>query len=330
MHVRCKRADDDVLGEHVVRAGLVVRVAGGDLERGVHDPEVDQFLLDLLGLGEPDADAGLVGRGRAVRVVVEVAEQVLACRQQAGGSGRELVGSGAGSPGVDPGVLDLAVRGRAPEDEVVEDLPVAGLNLDGPDPAIFLEAGLDRKHGELVGPVRRDLERIELVDPVRFAEGPLTGACRRLVDGFVSVAARSAVAGPAGDRLDLHVAQGDVVGEGPEARVGVPGWHVAVLDRPGDRARPGAHLAVGAERHRRDLVRLMAGSAVLVEDRRDVVDERGLVQVQGLARRGSGEQRDGGDHGCAAERGDPVHIQVLESGLKRVRGNTAATGCVYN
>ena len=67
------------------------------------------------------------------------------------------------------------------------------------------------------------------------------------------------------DRLDAHVTLQEPRRHDAHA-VAQPG---AVLDAP----RPGTHLLVGHQRHRRHRVRPMAALAVLLQDRRDVLRE---------------------------------------------------------
>ena len=73
---------------------------------------------------------------------------------------------------------------------------------------------------------------------------------------------------------------------------GAPRRHLAGHHLVLDRARPGPHVLVGDERHRRDLAGPMADDAVLVEDRRDVLRERRRLRPR---RRGRADCREDDD-----------------------------------
>ena len=79
---------------------------------------------------------------------------------------------------------------------------------------------------------------------------------------------------PGRDRVDLRLRQAQVVAEFPVTPVGVPRRHLARRHLLVNRTRPGPGLAEGDERHRRHLALPVAGDALLVEDRRDVLAER--------------------------------------------------------
>ena len=85
---------------------------------------------------------------------------------------------------------------------------------------------------------------------------------------------RSAI-NPASDRLDLIVAQGDVVLELLDADrlVQIPRRHLARLGPSFHGRCPRPDFLVGGQRHRRHAVRLMARLALLLKNRRDIFGE---------------------------------------------------------
>ena len=90
------------------------------------------------------------------------------------------------------------------------------------------------------------------------------------------VALRRAVAGPLHDGVDFLLRQRAVVLVvlDADARVDVPGRHVARRHAIANRTRPRTRLFVGLQRHRRDRIRPVARLALVLENRRDVLGER--------------------------------------------------------
>ena len=154
-----------------------------------------------------------------------------------------------------------------------------------------------RRHGvrrRVDDQIRRPAEEIRVVPDVVVGELDR----RRHV---VGVAARRTGVDPADDRVDLLVGQRAVVLEVPDADrlVDVPRRHLPRLDAGLDGPRPGPRFRVGDERHRRDVARPMARLALLLEDRRHVLRERG--GVLGAGRSGTGQ--------CQQHRGQSNHGQ---------------------
>ena len=170
---------------------------------------------------------------------------------------------------------------------MVDDPPVAGAELVGRDPGVFLQVG---RHGDVgvghgaVGGHRERLEHRE--DQIGLADGPALGELGHLGQVGVVAARRSAV-DPRRDQVDLVLRQAHVVLVGAHAGIGAPRGHLARDDLRLDGARPGADVVVGDQRHRREVVRPVAGHAALVEDRRHVGGER----RDPLRRLGTGRHR---------------------------------------
>ena len=203
------------------------------------------------------------------------------------GAGRGPAGAAAGCAGA---------GGRRVDDHVMDHGAVAGTHFVGLDPLVFGEAG---RHFEVLvgdGAGRRD--RVVLLHRqhrVGLADRPALGIVRRRRQ-VAGDAFRRAGRHPAGNRVLLRVRQPAVVFELADAGGRVPRRHAAGPDARGDRPRPGAHLGVVHERHRRDLPGAMAGGAVGVENRRHVLAvgggprrRRGLRRQQD--RRGQTEHR---------------------------------------
>ena len=172
------------------------------------------------------------------------------------------------------------------DDDVMDDLRVARLDLHRLDPAILGERHLRELIDPPVRPlvvhheiVRRRHLQIRLADePLRLR---LEGPRRRHVG---RVALRRARVHPADDGGDLVVVQRAVVLVVADADglVQVPRRHVAVRDALLNRARPRPGLFVGDERHRRRRALVMARLALRLEDRRDIAGERERRRHRGV------------------------------------------------
>ena len=103
----------------------------------------------------------------------------------------------------------------------------------------------------------------------------------------------------------------DVVANGVRfnvSRLGVPGRHEAGGGYFGDLPRAFTHILIGEQRERPNLTRPMAGSAILKNDRGDVLGERGRPGSRVSARRAASGDKDRdqrredklGRHGLAA------------------------------
>ena len=248
---------------------------------------------------------------------------------------QQLAGVGVEDVGVAPHLVDGPEAGlldRPPvgadgqHDEVVDDVePADGValgrslvgaqlaHLDGRDVAVPGEAGLRLAHRPPpVGGRRRHLDlrgpdhEVGLADlPARRVDDAGDG---RPVDGL---AARGAVVDPRRDARDLLGAQRDValVVLDADVLLDVPGrHHVGLADPPGavlDGPRPGPHVLVGQQRHRRHRLGLVAVLAAPLEDGRDVavVGDVGLVPGPGGGRRGG--HGDGGGAQAGREPASP-------------------------
>ncbi len=158
-------------------------------------------------------------------------------------------------------------------DDVVDVGAITGAHLAGLHPAILREV---RRHLEvLVGDLAGD-RHLEFLRHLEHGVGrsdlpALRELRQRRQRGAIAFTC-SAVR-PADDRVDLAVAQAQVVAERAVRRVGVPRRHRTRADLLPDRASPGARIGVGEQRHRRDLARTMAARALVEHDRRDVAAE---------------------------------------------------------
>ncbi len=90
---------------------------------------------------------------------------------------------------------------------------------------------------------------------------------------------------PRGQSVDVGLAQAAVVGEVAVSRIGEPGRHLAAQHRGPDRLRPGPRALISQQRHRADLARTMAGLAVLLQDRQDILI-KGDAQVRHVGSHG--------------------------------------------
>ncbi len=239
---------------------------------------------------ELERDRRLVVLLGADREVVHVVAQPRALLQQPAGvvaedvavlADRVLVQLHAGF-----GRAFRRVRLDRVDDDVMDDLRIARLDLHRLDPAIFGELDV----GELIDPpvgagrVHREVVRRRHLQ-IGLADEPVAFRPERQRRRHVGrVALRRAGVDPAHDGRDLVVAQRAIVLVVADADglVEMPRRHVAVRHALPDRARPRPHFVVGDERHRRRRARVMAGLAAFLEDRRDVFGERRLIADCGL------------------------------------------------
>ena len=286
--------------------GVVTR-ARRNADAGVRHRDGRHLPLQLA-FAEVDADAGHVGCRFTKRVVVGVHRDGRARAQDATGALGEDVGRHARGPDPEhaaaPGALAhplagadrataLAPRCRVRCLEVVRGSAVAGEELDGLYPSLLIQLERDALLGKEVRALCRHVDPVECQYVVRFAQGPAfgKGRCRRQVGG---VALGRAARGPACDRRDLFGGEGEVIAKHDVLRLGAPGRHVAVLDRPRHAARPGAGLPVGEQGHGRRLVRAVTLHTLLEQDGRHVAAEGRRVGRAGCRRceqDGAGDQR---------------------------------------
>ena len=148
-------------------------------------------------------------------------------------------------------------------DVQAEDAPLAVGNVD------------ERAHRDFPrGAVNEAQRRRQFRQVLDGALGGLDASARLLVPDAQALEL-------AHQRVDLAVAQAEVVAEGAVRRIGVPWRHRARAHPLFDRTRPGPHVAVGEERHRRDFARTMAAGAFGEHDRRDVTRECRHGHVRG-------------------------------------------------
>lgn len=166
----------------------------------------------------------------------------------------------------------------------------AGANLDGGDPFVFAEVGLELMVVEVVASFGLDVDGVEGDYCVGLAELPAFGVGGD-VGHVLGVAAFYALVYPCFDGGDLEVGHSAVVGEGAVGVVGVPWGHLALLDDFfEDGFGPGADFFVAHEGHGSDFAGAVAVGAVFVEDGGYVV---GVVDFADFGQ---------GVCGCAVER----------------------------
>src|SRR5579875_2248093 len=149
----------------------------------------------------------------------------------------------------------------------------AGTNLRTLDPAVFLEAGIDREVliGNAFGCLGRDFERSRhRNDYVRLADAPAfgEGARRRQIP---VLAVRRAVIEPGQERLFVLRRESAIIAEFAIAWISIPGRHSPFGDDFADSVRPRQGILEGQQRHRSDLSRTMALLAVVLQDAADLL-----------------------------------------------------------
>ena len=158
----------------------------------------------------------------------------------------------------------------------MHDTAVAGAPFQHPGEAILLEGHLRIKG--VVRYLRRFGGHVvfkrHLDDRIRLATG-CPARDRRWRRRHVRIITLwSAGIDPCRNRRDLLGRQAAVVPELPETRIRRPGRHLTRGYLAPDCFRPGAHLVVSQQRHRRDFARAMTGHTFGVDDRRDILCER--------------------------------------------------------
>src|SRR6266404_2476411 len=110
---------------------------------------------------------------------------------------------------------------------------------------------------------------------VGFPDLPAFGELRPTRQIFW-IAFRRAPINPGYDGGDVLLREASIVLKSAVLRIGVPGRHRSVEHLFADRLRPRPRVLEGHQRHWGDLARSVTARAVLVEDRSDVLYERGL------------------------------------------------------
>ena len=147
--------------------------------------------------------------------------------------------------------------------------------------AVFGETGRDVTHiAPPVGPGGRHQHLLRAQHQIGRADGPDVGCGHGLGRRQVGhVAERSAGIGPRGNggnllfrerRIALEALDADLALDEPRRHDAGAGPHAGA---PLDRARPGAHVLIGHERHRRHAFGGVAVLATALQDRRDVLGE---------------------------------------------------------
>src|ERR1700688_1009839 len=117
--------------------------------------------------------------------------------------------------------------------------------------------------------MRRNLNHWPFDDHIRL-NLPAVGPIHRRPHVLWIALQRTGV-GPFGDRFDFTWLQGVVVQEATDLRICEPRWHLARSDGGLHRLGPRTRFFVRQERHRRYLARTMAGLAILLQNRKNVL-----------------------------------------------------------
>ena len=212
---------------------------------------------------------------------------------------RELREVGAGPRDID-GRLEVVriLFLQHVSDGVMHNRPAhqGGPHFEGLHPAILGQSGLDDRPVPLILPLGILRPGGGADHEVRLAE--LRVFVRQTPDvvlrpldrrrHVIRVAQRRPRVDPADDRVDLGVAQRNVVGEfaDTDRRIDMPRRHDAPHDLFTDRACPRPHLLIREKRHRRHAAGPVARLAASLQDRRDVARERRVIPAGGLGDRG--------------------------------------------
>ncbi len=272
VHVRREPHRERVLLEGVPRPDLVIRVARRNQEVVRRHPQVHQFLVDPVVLGEVQADPRLIRHRFAARVPVHVADQVRALPEHPAGALGEHHRVRPGRPRAHPPALRIEVEPvNLVHDHVVHHALVARQDFDGADPPVLRQRHLPRNPIEHVRTVRGDLLRRERHHQVRFAQRPFAACELRKRGHVLRIPARRAGVDPRHHRCDLGVRQAPVVHERAHVLDRVPRRHLLRGHHLPDLFRPRPHFLIRRERHRRHLTRPVTLQALRVQNRRDVL-----------------------------------------------------------
>ena len=113
-------------------------------------------------------------------------------------------------------------------------------------------------------------------DLIRLSGLPAIGK-RRKRRFIAGVAFRRAVLGPSPDQSNLIIRQAPLVGKLTVSRLRFPWWHEAALRRAGDQLRTLCCIFISEQREWRYFAGAMAGGAMLIKNRRDILVERGYI-----------------------------------------------------
>src|SRR6185312_14283783 len=149
--------------------------------------------------------------------------------------------------------------------------------------------------GVLVGTGRRERVRRNRDDHVGLADLPTVRKrwSRRHV---LRIAFKLGAVRPGFDGLHFYAGQTRIVRPLAIMWVGEPWRHLAREHRFLNRRCPRLRILVGEQRHRRDIVRMMARHAMLIKNGRDVVSKRGFARENRGGNDKSGNQDAWTDH----------------------------------
>ena len=156
---------------------------------------------------------------------------------------------------------------------MVQDRAVARLDRDRAEPGVFLERVVDAHVLVLDEAFGGDVEGGQFDDHVGLAEidRPFGRFRRVFLEGVAARAAWGASLEPVDQLLGLVGRQGLVVLERADVRIGEVGRHAFGADRLADHRRHGLHDLEAVHREGGDAALLVAGDALGLEDRRDLV-----------------------------------------------------------
>ena len=158
-----------------------------------------------------------------------------------------------------------------------EALGVGGLALDGHHVHVFLEPRIDEHVHDVVRPVGcQDVRLRHRDDVIGFADVPLIVAAELARRRHIRrITHRRARIHPLGNGGDLLVGQRGIVLELRDADVlvDVPRRHLTIGHPLPNRSRPGPHVLVRQQRHRRDRTGTMAGLTRALQDGRHILRE---------------------------------------------------------
>ena len=290
-----------VLVDDVGRTDLVVAGVGGDFEPDRTGQRRDDFLLHLA-FTPVEADLCPVSCDLAVGVIVRVDVPGLTWIHPPARALRELVRVGADRPdrehveeATPAGALGGAAGGE--NDRMMGHCPVAGLDLDRADPALFRNVervvevgiviatdttrsrtpslshagGIQARRPKTARPLSitfadgGDRNFVEGYNQVRFAKLPSFSEGRQFGKVAWGTLGRARI-DPLCNGVDLLLFQPQIILEETMTGVGEPGRHLAADDLVLDPASPRPHFVVGAERHRSGLAWTVTGHAVLEND----------------------------------------------------------------
>jgi hypothetical protein len=163
---------------------------------------------------------------------------------------------------------------------VVQHFGRGSLKLDGGDPLVFEKVQRDHEVLVNVRPLGGHLEGpIHLYDKVRLAKLPAIREFRR-GRSLQRIALRRTCFYPPIEQSNPRIRQAPRIAEVTVSGFGLPWRHVAFLHDSQHRLRAFAYVGVFHKRERCDLTWPVARSAVVEDERRDVLGERNIVGLR--------------------------------------------------